>query len=152
MPDHDHPAYHLPIARLFAEAVSESARDYYHQNRHLMVPGYWVIRLRTGAPLIPARTYWCDHEPGDPENVLDRWPIPFIAGEIAGDIADPLNIFGGRDRAPLEARGGLTIDQEYAYRVADIRHAKRWRPLEPIANPTRRVMLSRMPIPFVEDI
>jgi hypothetical protein len=152
MPNYDHPAYHSPnYARLFAEAIAENIRDYYSEHRELLVPGHWVIKLRKHAPLIPARTFWCDHEPGNPENKLDRWPLPFIAGEIAGDIADPLDIFGARDRAPLEPRGGLTIEQEYAYRVADIRHARRWRPDHPIANPTRRVVLSRMPIPFAED-
>jgi hypothetical protein len=138
-------------ARLFAEAVTDSVRDYYREHRELLVPGYWAIKLRTGGPPVPARTYECDHEPGNPENKLDRWPLPFIAGEIAGDVADPLDIFAARSRAPLRPRGGLTIEQEYRYQVADIRHARQWRRDDPIANPTHRVRLSRLPIPFSEE-
>jgi hypothetical protein len=138
-------------ARLFAEAVNDAVRDYLCEHRELLVPGYWAIKLRTGGPPVPARTFWCDHEPGNPDNKLDRWPLPFIAGEIAGDVADPLDIFAARSRVPLRPRGGLTQPQEYAFQVADIRHARVWRPDEPIANPRHRVRLSRLPIPFVED-
>lgn len=138
-------------ARLFAEAVEDATHDYLCANRQLLVPGYWSIKLRTHGPPIAARTYWCDHEPGNPANKLDRWPLPFIAGEIAGDVADPLDIIGARWRESLRPRGGLTQVQEYAYQVARIRHARVWHPDEPIANPRHRVRLSRLPIPFVED-
>jgi hypothetical protein len=136
-------------ARLFAEAIEDSVRDYYLEHRELLVPGYWAIKLRKRGPPVPARTFFCDHEPGNPENKLE---VSFLAGEIAGDVADPLDIFAAPVRAELEPRGGLTQPQEYAYRVADIRHARQWRKDDPLANPRRRVRLNRMPIPFVEDI
>jgi hypothetical protein len=135
-------------ARLFAEAVEDSVRDYYLEHREAWVPGYWTIKWHRRGPPIPARTFWCDHEPGDKENKLDQ---PFLAGEIAGNVVDPLDIIANRDRAPLQPRGGLTVEREYAFQVADIRHARQWRPHEPIANPRHRVRLSRLPIPFVED-
>jgi hypothetical protein len=137
-------------AQLFAEAIEDSVRDYYREHRELQVPGYWTIKLRKRGPPVPARTFWCDHEPGNPENKVDQ---PFLAGEIAGDVVDPLDVFAAPVRDELKPRGVLkTPEQEYAYRVADIRHARQWRKDEPIANPRRRVRLSRMPIPFVEDI
>ena len=51
-------------ARLFAEAVNDAVRDYLCEHRELLVPGYWAIKLRTGGPPVPARSFWCDHEPG----------------------------------------------------------------------------------------
>jgi hypothetical protein len=145
MPE-DHPAYRLPnYGRLFRQAVAESVRDYYREHRELLIEGYWLLRLRKRAPWIPARTYWTHSEPGNADNLLDRWPLPFLAGEIAGDVADPLDIFGAGERTPLTPRGGLTIEQEYRYRVADMRHAKHYRPEDPLANPRRAVDLTRIP-------
>jgi hypothetical protein len=135
-------------ARLFAEALTDSVRDYYREHRELLVPGYWAIKLRKRGPPVPARTFWCDHEPGNPENKLDQ---PFFAAEIAGDAVDPLDIFAAPVRDTLRPRGGLNQAQEYAYQVADIRHARQWRRDDPIANPTHRVRLSRLPIPFSEE-
>jgi len=133
-------------AKLFAEAVTDSVRDYFRAHPELMVPGYWLIRRRKRAPQIPARTYLCDHEPGDEENKLDRWPLPILAGEIAGDVADPLDIFGARERVPLKPRPPLkTVEQEYAYRVQDMRHARIYRPDDPLAQPHRAVDLTRIP-------
>ena len=150
MPDHSrHPIDGLPYySRLFAAAVSENVRDYYAENRHLLIAGYWLIAKRKRLPLIPARSYWTDTEPGDPDNPRDRWPPLILAGEIAGEVADPLDIFCARERHPLMPRGGLTIAAEYAYRVADMRHARLYRPEDPIAQPRRAVDLTRIqPIP-----
>ncbi len=146
MPE-DHPAYRLPnYGRLFREAVTESVRDYYREHHELLVPGHWLIRLRKMAPQIPARTYWCDHEPGNPENKRDRWPLRFLAGEIAGDVADPLDIFGARDRVPLKPRQPLkTPEQEYSYRCARMRHAKKYEPEDPLAQPYRAIDLTKIP-------
>ncbi len=143
----DHPAYRLPnYGRLFRAAVTDSVRDYYREHHELLVEGFWLIRLRKLAPQIPARTYLCNHEPGAPDNILDRWPLPFLAGEIAGDVADPLDIFGARDREPLKPRPPLkTVEQEYAFLVEDMRHARLYRPEDPLAQPRRAVDLTRIP-------
>jgi hypothetical protein len=143
----DHPAYSAPaFGRLFREAVAENVRDYIRMNEAtLLVPGYWLIRRRKKSPLIPAWSYWTDAEPGNPENKLDRWPLPFIAGEIGGELADPLDIFCARDRIELVPQRGLTVEQEYAFRCADLKHAKRHRPEDPLANPERAVNLARIP-------
>lgn len=138
-------------ARLFGEAVTDSIRDYYHEHRELLVPGYWLIKFNKRGASIPARTYWCDHEPGNPNNLLDRWPLLFLAGEIAGEVADPLTIFGARERVPIKPRGGLTQEQEYRYQVADLRHARLYRPNEPAVTPRRRVNLQTAPIPTFGD-
>ncbi len=133
MPE-DHPAYRLPnYGRLFREAVRDSVRDYYHQHRELLVAGFWLIKFNKRGVQIPARTYWTHAEPGNPDNPLDRWPLPFLAGEIAGAVADPLDIFGARERGPLTPQGGLTVEQEYRYRCECMRHARLYRPEDPLA-------------------
>jgi hypothetical protein len=55
--------------------------------------GYWMVRLRRDGPEVPARLFWCDHEPGIPENKLDRWPMPYLQGQIGTDLADPYEIW-----------------------------------------------------------
>jgi hypothetical protein len=138
-------------ARLFAEAVDQSIRDYASDNpqemHRLAEQGYWLIQLGKNFPPIPARVWWCDHEPGNPENKLDT--PPYLAAEIAGEPVDPLDVYAAVERRPIDKRPlvpkeGLSVEQEYAYRVADLQHAQRWRPDDPLANPRRRVNLTRI--------
>lgn len=131
----------MSYARLFSEAVAESVRDDVRDNHpELLVPGFWQIRLRKGGPWVPARTFWCDHEPGEPDNKLDRWPLPYLAGEIIGEPADALDIIGSRWRRELTAEAGLTDLQEYLYQVALCRHAADYEAAarEPLAAPRSR--------------
>jgi hypothetical protein len=136
---------------LFAEAVNDAIRDYARDNPEEMQPlaeqGYWLIQLGKNYPPIPARVWWCDHEPGNPENKLDR--PPFLMAEIAGEPADPLDVYAAverrpRDKRPMVPIRPLTIERTYAYLVADLRHAQRWRPDDPLAQPRRRVDLTRI--------
>lgn len=144
-----HPVDGLPYySRLFKAAVAENVRDYFAQNRHLMIAGYWLIGRSKRHPLIPAWTYWTRSEPGNEDNRLDRWPLPILAGEIGGDIADPLDIFGAVVRQLLQPRGGLTVEAEYRYQLADLRHARLYRPDEPAVNPHRRIDPLTAPIPI----
>lgn len=125
--------------RLFHEAVSDAVRDYLSDHPELAVAGYWLVRLRKGTPLLPAKTYWFDDL--DPENEILGWPL--MAGEIAGEPANPLDIFAVyREDMPSDR---LTQAAEYAWRVADLTHAKAWRPDDPLAAPHRRVRLTQIP-------
>lgn len=105
--------------------------------------GCWMIRAVKNGPLIPARIFWCSHEPGVPENLLDRWPIPFLAAEIAGRWVDVDRVWHVKGRPITEA--------EFRFQMADLEHAKRWRPNEAIAQPHKPVDLRSLPIPFAED-
>lgn len=136
----------MSYARLFSEAVAESVRDDLAAHPERMVPGYWQIRLHRNGPWVPARTYWCDHEPGVPDNKLDRWPLPYLAGELIGDPADPVDILAARWRRPLVAWVGLTITQEYAFQVELCRHAAEYESAarEPLAQPRRAANLRSM--------
>jgi hypothetical protein len=139
-----HPKDGLPYyGRLFREAVSESVRDDFAAHRELMIAGFWMISRSKRHPEIPARTYWTNAEPGNPDNVLDRWPLPFIAGEIGGDLADPLDIFGAPRKRQIK-------EAEYQYQMASMAWAREYSPEEPLANPDRRVDLSKIPVPFAE--
>jgi hypothetical protein len=102
---------------------------------------WWLMRIvKDGPSTVPARIYWTDAEPGEPSNKLDRWPLPFLAAEIAGKVADIDDIW---------SRRGVEIDeQEFNYRMADMNYARDHAPAEPIANPTRKVDIRSVPIPF----
>jgi len=90
-------------------------------------PGFWLVRAVKGGPLVPARIYWCDHEPGEPDNKLDRWPLPFLAAELAGKVADVERVW--------TMRGIPISEDEYRYRVADQAWARAHAPEEPVAQP-----------------
>jgi len=130
-------------AALFRAAVKDSVRDYYALHREKLTSGFWLIRHNKRSPLVPARTFWTTADPYFPWNELDRWPLPYLAGEICGQIADPLDIFGAPWRTPLGPKHDLTVEERYQYLCADAAHAKVWRRDEPEARPRQRVDLSR---------
>jgi hypothetical protein len=109
--------------------------------RNDIQPGHYLIRLVKKGPLVAARIYWCDHEPGNEENKLDRWPIPFLMGEIAGEAVDALGIWLARGRQEITAA-------EYRYRSTDAAWAREHSPLEPAANPRKKIDQLQAPLPF----
>jgi hypothetical protein len=131
------------FGRLFGEAVRESIIDHYPRDR--IEAGYFLIRLGRGRPLVPARIYWRDHEPGNEENKLDRWPLPALAGEIIGRYCDPVEVWTGRDREPLQPPAGYTVERWYQYLVDDASWAKEHAPETPIAKPWRKVDYTAIP-------
>ena len=124
----------LNFRQLFAEAVRDSIQDYYQHpaKRALIKPGFYLVRLGKGRPLVPARIYWCGHEPGNPTNKLE---VPFLDGEILGEQYDPALIWTG---------GMPTTEAEYKYRVALAEHCAKHEPDAPAANPRRAVNLAKM--------
>ena len=89
---------------------------------------------------MPARIYWTHAEPGEPENLLDRWPLLFLAAEIAGKVADIDDIW---------LRRGVEVDErEFRFRMADLLYTQEHAPTEPIANPSRKIDIRTIPIPF----
>jgi hypothetical protein len=140
---------HINLRRLFAEAIRDTIIDQF--DRSLIQVGYYEmkfhIKLKPGEflPFMAARIYWRDHEPGNPENKLDRWPLPVLAGEILGKDVDPALVWTGRDRRPLVALPGHTIHSTYRYRVADAAWAVEHAPDEAIAHPKRPSLLTSLP-------
>jgi len=51
---------------------------------------HFLMRVARHGPLVPARLWWCDSEPGVPENRLDRGRLSlYPRADIAGVEADP---------------------------------------------------------------
>lgn len=102
--------------------------------------GFWVVRLVRGGPAIPARIFWAQttHEPGNPENVMDR--PRFLAAEIGGEVAEVDDVW--------LRRGTPITEAEYRFRVADMRWAREHAPTEAVAKPRQRVDFAALPLPF----
>jgi hypothetical protein len=101
--------------------------------------GYWLMKAVKHGPLVPARIFWCDHEPGVPDNILDRGG-PFLAAEIAGAWVEVDRVW--------HSRGKAIDEKEYAFRLAEIDWSKKYAPSEPLANPRQAVSLKDAPLPF----
>lgn len=54
-----------------------------------MTTRHYLIRVTRHGPLVPARLQYIDHEPFEPENRLDRWPLPFPFVDVAGEVVPP---------------------------------------------------------------
>ena len=107
---------------------------------------YEILRLVRRGPLMPVRLFWCDHEPSDPTNKLDRWPIPFRAVEIAGRWFDArheddiVELWTRANVAPTHWRYPQVIPEwVYRHRTAQIEWCREWRPTDPRLHPWRAV-------------
>lgn len=102
--------------------------------------GHWVVRLVRGGPAIPARIFWAQttHEPGDPENRMER--SRFLAAEIGGEVAEVDDVW--------LRRGTPITESEYRFRVAEMRWAKEHAPNEAVATPRQSVDFAAIPLPF----
>lgn len=80
----------------------------------------------------------CQHEPGDPSNVMERSPT--LVGFVDGEEVHP-------SRVPWPYGAPMT-EADYRYRLANAEWARKHAPDEPIANPRTRVDLMSAPLPF----
>jgi hypothetical protein len=111
-------------------------------------PAYYLMRVRRGGPLVPARLQYIDHEPGEPDNKRDRWPpeIPFV--DIAGEVRTPeelLERFGviqghWRTLEPI-------TEAEYRFRLRHMRWAETHQPEHPTVRPRRKADPRTYPLP-----
>ncbi len=118
--------------KAFAESIRENIRD--HFPRHLIQPGYFLIRLGRNRPLVAARIFERPPDDGDTP-----------AGEILGEPSDPVFVWTGRDREPLVAPEGYTVENWYRYCCDNAAWAREHAPEEPIARPRRPVDLKALP-------
>lgn len=118
---------------------------------------YYVIRERRDGPLVPARLQWLDHEPGEPDNKLDRGCLSvFPQVDIAGVYVPPERLLE-RLYSPTPERPALAprhwkyaariSHAEYHLRVERMRWAETNRPDDPVLRPLRRVEADQMPLP-----
>jgi hypothetical protein len=103
-------------------------------------PGHWLIRFGRDRPAVPACIRWVHttHEPGLPENPMER--SPFLAAFI---IEEPAGLDEVWDR-----KGEPITEAEHRYHVDNARWAKAYAPREAIARPRQRVDWSTQPPPF----
>jgi hypothetical protein len=99
--------------------------------------GWWLVKYRRYTAEVPAAIWWCPHEPGNPDNILE---VPVLAAEIAAEPVDPLSVWTMRKRPIGEA--------EYRYRVADQAWLRRARPDDPKVAHRQPVNLKTMRSPF----
>jgi hypothetical protein len=96
-----------------------------------------MVRWRRSTAEVPARIWWCPHEPGNPDNILE---VPILAAEIAAEPVDPVTVWQMRKRPIDEA--------EYKFRIADQAWLRLARPDDPKVSPRARVDLKSMAPPF----
>lgn len=53
-------------------------------------PGWWMVRCCRDCPMVPARVYWCDHEPDIEDNKVDQ---PYLQGQLGLELHDPADIW-----------------------------------------------------------
>lgn len=114
------------------------AREQRRQNPDMIQPGYFMVRARKGYPPLPAKIWWSEHEPGNPENILER---PALMAEVAGDGADPIGVHAVIEDE-LRSRGNLSIEATYRFLVDEIRWARAHATTDPAARHQRRVDLT----------
>src|SRR5215204_721062 len=107
--------------------------------------GYWLARVRVGpgkyGPLTPAAIV-IEHttsEPGVADNVMER--SPFYAAYLGGEPVSIWTLLQRSHTAP-ERFVRLEVDitrEEYRYRLADLNHARDYRPTDPAGRPKNAV-------------
>lgn len=78
--------------------------------------GFWLVRPVARGPFVPARIFWhvTTHEPGAPENAMDRSPL--LSAEVNGNPVDLYDVWHRRgdpitaeehDLALIDAMAGI---------------------------------------------
>jgi hypothetical protein len=122
-----------------------------------MIAHHFVLRVTRFGPLVCARLWWCDSEPGVPENKLDRgrlslYPRADIAGlEVPPEqLADRL--FSMTDPRPAHPPthwryAKPCTEQEYRWRLDSLRWAEQHQPDHPVLRPRKRIAAADLPVP-----
>ena len=68
----------------------------------MKLPAHFMMRARRNGPLVPARLWLCDFEPGSPENKLDRGRLsPYPRADLAGIEVPPEQVLQEGDRISI---------------------------------------------------
>jgi hypothetical protein len=122
-----------------------------------MRPSYFLLRVTRHGPLVPARLWWCDSEPGNPDNKLDRgrlsiYPRADIAGlEVPPEqLADRL--FSMTDPRPAHPPSHWRYAEpvsatEYQFWFERMRWVEEVRPDDPLLKPRRRLAAADVAVP-----
>lgn len=142
----------------------------------MKLPAHFLMRARRDGPLVPARLWLCDFEPGEPDNKLDRGRLcPYPRADVAGievppeQVLDRLGVWrrrGDWTMLPHEVVAALAdpgqqtprpvghwayaapISAEaYARRVRELQVASARQPLHPGLRPRERVEPKQLAVP-----
>lgn len=104
------------------------------------IPGYWLIRLNSRGPRVPAAIEWHETivDPDFPENDMRGTRYRYLAATINGEPASLDDVW--------LSKGSAITAAEYRFRTAESRWAKKYAPDEPIANPRKPVDLNQIPL------
>jgi hypothetical protein len=93
-------------------------------------PGCYMVRFGPRRPEVPARIWVCTHEPGNPENEMDRGARIYYDAELSGQPADPYLVMRARSHRRI-------AEDEYRYQVACVAWALNEQRRDPRLHPTR---------------
>jgi hypothetical protein len=113
-------------------------------------PQYFMMRVRRGGPLVPARLRWLDHAPDDPEdNRLDRGRLSIVTcADVAGAEVPPEVVLERLHIAPGHWKWPEPISAaEYSYQRERLRWAARHQPNDPALRPRRALDPAEVPLP-----
>jgi hypothetical protein len=118
---------------------------------------HFVMRVTRYGPLVPARLWWCDHDPADPANKLDRGRLSlYPRADIAGVEVEPEHLadrlYSMTDPTPAHPpshwRYAKPISEaEYRFRFDSLRWIEQTRPDDPLLKPRRRLAAADLPLP-----
>lgn len=104
---------------------------------------------------MPSRIFLCNHEPGEPDNLRDRWPAEHLAAEIAGRWVEVYDVWWRvllretrpahwKCAHPLVPKDGLSVEEEYEFLMADLA----WRREKKGLRIDKPIKLSTLELPF----
>lgn len=150
MTDHRSPGWRVQVDQPPA-APGLPAR---HEPRHLppaimQPPAYFVLRVVRDGPLVPARLWWCDHEPQEPDNKLDRGRLSVFPRADIADVEVPPEELIERTWAPLGhwKYAEPTTATDYDYRVRMLRWAERNNRSDPGLAPRKTIAPGQLELP-----
>lgn len=119
---------------------------------------HFMLRVTRLGPLVPARLWMDDAEPGAPENKLDRGNLSvYPRAEIAGKEVDPDILQRDRLMSPTDWRPAYAFGHwkyasvvsaaEYRYQIARIQWTAKHRPADPTAHPRKALEPAQMSLP-----
>jgi hypothetical protein len=110
---------------------------------------HFELRVVRDGPLVPARLWWCDHEPGVPENKLDRGMLSvFMRADIADAEVPPEQLIERTWATATHWKYARQIPEaDYRHLVERLRWAETNRPDEPGLKPRRAVGSAQIRLP-----
>jgi len=122
-----------------------------------MIAWHFVLRVTRYGPLMPARLWWCDHDPADSENKLDRGRLSlYPRADIGGLEVDPERLadrlWSLTDPRPAQPpshwRYAKAVSEgEYKWRLDSLRWLESNQPDHPVLRPRQRVAAADIEVP-----